>query len=116
MYAKSGKWYKIENGVEREILSINLAKYNSLISTLNGLITSHLSTDNPHNDTIGGLVGGGYEKPAVDNAFGSPTDPRTIVYHKARVDVAAHGETPEQIGTQLLVGSLLVRLDFCLNS
>lgn len=104
VYAKSGKWYKIEGGVEKEILSINLAEYSSLISTLNGLITSHLSADNPHNDTIGGLVGGGYEKPAVDDAFGSPTDPKTIVYHKARVDVAAHGETPEQIGTLPVTG------------
>lgn len=104
VYAKSGKWYKIEGGVEKEILSINLAEYSSLISTLNGLITSHLSADNPHNDTIGGLVGGGYEKPAVDDAFGSPTDPKTIVYHKARVDIAAHGETPEQIGTLPVTG------------
>ena len=104
VYAKSGKWYKIENGVEREILSINLAEYNSLISTLNGLITSHLSADNPHNDTIGGLVGGGYEKPAVDDAFGSLTDPKTIVYHKARVGVATHGETPAQLGTLPVAG------------
>lgn len=104
VYAKSGKWYKVEGGVEKEILSINLAEYSNLISTLNGLITSHLSADNPHNDTIGGLVGGGYEKPAVDDAFGSPANPKTIVYHKERVDVASHGETPEQLGTLPVTG------------
>lgn len=104
VYARSDKWYKIEGGVEKEILSINTAEYSNLISILNGLITSHLSADNPHNDTIGGLVGGGYEKPAVDDAFGSPTDPKTIVYHKGRVGVAAHGETPEQLGTLPVTG------------
>ena len=99
VYAKSGKWYKIEGGVEKEILSISFPEYNNLINTLNALITNHLSADNPHNDTIGGLIGGGYEKPAVDAAFGSATDPRTIVYHKAIRDVTAHGETPTQLGT-----------------
>ena len=99
VYAKSGKWYKIEGGVEKEILSISFPEYNNLINALNTLILNHLSADNPHHDTIGGLIGGGYEKPAVDAAFGSPTDPKTIVYHKARVDVVAHNETPAQLGT-----------------
>ena len=99
VYAKLGKWYKIEGGIEKEILSISFPEYNNLINALNTLILNHLSAGNPHHDTIGGLFGGGYEKPAVDAAFGSPTDPKTIVYHKAIVGVVAHKETPAQLGT-----------------
>lgn len=73
--------------------------YVATLAALKKLLTGHTSAANPHEDTMAGLVGGGYEKEETDLFFLNPTDPRTIGYHMAIKDVLAHGETPEQLGT-----------------
>lgn len=82
-----------------EILETNRAAYLALVAAMNKLITDHLAADNPHHDTMAGLVGGGYEKPQVDTFFGSATDPKTIVYHKLQTGAGVHGETAASVGT-----------------
>lgn len=99
LYRKSDKFYRIEGGVEKEILSIRSAEYLSLIQDAKKLIDDHLAADNPHQDTVDTLVGGSYIKSYVDNTFGDPADPSTIVYHKLQTGGTVHGETPAQVGT-----------------
>lgn len=72
--------------------------FSALLEAIRKQINDHLAADNPHKDTIGGLVGGGYTKAQVDKAFGDPTSPTTIVFHKARTG-RVHSETPAQVGT-----------------
>ena len=73
--------------------------FNSIVANLNSKLSNHLAASNPHNDTVNTLTDKSYVKTDVDNFFGSATDPRTIVYHKNITGVAAHLETPAQVGT-----------------
>lgn len=98
IYKRDGVVYKIEGGVERECLSPSRDIYLGLIKALQDSYNNHLSADNPHKDTMKGLVGGGYEKPEFDGMLGDPKNPRTIEYHKLQVG-PIHGETAENIGT-----------------
>ena len=99
VYRKGDKFYKIESGVEQEILEVKLAVYQSLIDGMNKLLNDHLAADNPHQITVDKLVGGGYIKTNVDKFFGDPNDPQTIVFHKARKGAGVHGETATSTGT-----------------
>lgn len=98
IYRKADKFYRIQNGIEQELLSVEKAVYESLIAAANKLLSDHLAADNPHNDTVNTLVGGGYIKPDVDEMFGDPTDPRTIVFHKLQTGAVVHGETAASTG------------------
>lgn len=98
LYRKSDKFYRIESGIEKEILAIGNSDYLALISAAKKLIDDHLATDNPHQDTVNTLVDKTYLKSFVDNAFGDPTNPSTIVYHKLQMGSGVHGETAVQIG------------------
>lgn len=98
VYRKGDKFYKIESGVEQEILEVKLAVYQSLVDGMNALLNDHLAADNPHKDTVDTLVGGGYIKSNVDKFFGDPNDPQTIVYHKNQMGAGVHGETAASTG------------------
>lgn len=98
VYRKGDKFYKIESGVEQEILEVKLAVYQSLVDGMNTLLNDHLAADNPHKDTVDTLVGGGYIKSDVDKFFGDPNDPQTIVYHKNQMGAGVHGETAASTG------------------
>lgn len=82
-----------------KILSKSSSEYQALVDSLRDLIANHLAANNPHKDTVDTLTDGGYIKTAIDNFFGSATDPKTIVYHKAQRGQAVHKETVTQIGT-----------------
>lgn len=73
--------------------------YVATLSALKKLLTDHTSAENPHEDVIARVVGGGYEKEETNLFFLNPADPRTIGYHMGIKDVLAHDETPEQLGT-----------------
>lgn len=98
VYRKGDKFYKIESGVEQEILEVKLAVYQSLIDGMDKLLSDHLAADNPHQITVDKLVGGGYIKTDVDKFFGDPNDPQTIVFHKAQKGAGVHGETATSTG------------------
>lgn len=99
MYRKSDKFYRIEGGVEKEVLSTVSSDYLALVATLKSLIDGHLAANNPHKDTVDTLTDGTYLKSYIDNKFGSATDPKTIVYHKARTGAGVHQVTAIQIGS-----------------
>lgn len=99
VFRDSDKFYVMEGGVAKEILSVERAAYQSFITNMNNLLSNHLAADNPHQDTVNTLIGGGYEKGAVDAFFGSPTDPNTIVYHKLQMGAAVHETTAAQLNT-----------------
>lgn len=98
IYRKDDKFYKVEGGVGKEVIEVNATLYNNLVNSLNTLWTTHRDADNPHQDTVDTLVGGGYTKTAVDDFFGSLTDPQTIVFHKAQMGAGVHGETAAATG------------------
>lgn len=85
-----------------EIKTIDSATFVSAVTALQTALADHLAADNPHKDTIEGI--GGVSSAYVDDAFGDPTDPRTIVYHKLQLGGAVHGETPLQVGTLPVAG------------
>ena len=99
VYRKGDKFYKIESGVEQEILEVKLAVYQSLIDGMNKLLNDHLAADNPHQITVDKLVDGGYIKTDVDKFFGDQNDPQTIVFHKSQRGAGVHGETAASTGT-----------------
>lgn len=99
IFKNAGKIYVIDGGTAKEVMDIGGASYASLVAGLNSQITTHLATDNPHQDTVNTLVDKSYIKTDVDNFFSSVTDPRTIVYHKLQMGATVHGETPAQLGT-----------------
>lgn len=99
VYKVSGTVNVVVGGVAKPIVEIKSAEFLAIVADLQKKITNHLAADNPHNDTVNTLVDKSYVKTDVDNFFGSATDPRTIVYHKARRGAAIHGETPAQVGT-----------------
>lgn len=80
-----------------EALSFTADAVSAATANLTEKFANHLGADNPHNDNIHAI--GGYEKEEIDDFLGSPTDPRTIVYHENLVGKPAHSETPEQVGT-----------------
>ena len=98
VYRKGDKFYKIESGVEQEILEVKLAVYQSLIDGMGKLLSDHLAADNPHQITVDKLVGGGYIKTDVDKFFGNPNDPQTIIFHRDQTGAGVHGETAISTG------------------
>lgn len=84
-------WSTIMDGVA--------SSYLQKVSDLQTKYNNHLNGGNVHNDNIKNIIGGGYYKNEVDDFFGSPTDPKTIVYHVAQKGSGVHGETPAQVGT-----------------
>ncbi|WJN64530.1 putative tail fiber protein [Erwinia phage Papaline] len=80
-----------------KLIGVDADAVNTAEQTLNTKIMNHLNADNPHNDNIHSI--GGYEKQEIDDFLGSPTDPRTIIYHENIVGKSAHSETPAQVGT-----------------
>ena len=85
-----------------KIIGADAGAVNTATQTLDTKITNHLAADNPHNDSIHAI--GGYEKEEIDDFLGSPTDPRTIVYHENITGKTAHAETPAQVGTLPVAG------------
>lgn len=98
LYQDSGKAYLVVGGVGVECLSLDGLEYSNLVVALRTLLTGHLTTTNPHNDSVDTLLDKSYLKGFVDSTFGSPTDPTTITYHKSRTGVV-HAETAAQLGT-----------------
>ena len=81
-----------------EILDLKQVDYLNDVSNLKSLYDNHMASTNPHRDTVDTITDKTYNKTTIDDAFGSTTDPRTIVYHKLQTG-RAHQETPEQLGT-----------------
>lgn len=81
-----------------QVLAVTEEQYNELLGEMKSSLAEHLAAVNPHQDTIEEI--GGVNKKYVDDGFGSPTDPRTIVYHTNLINTTdAHHETPAQVGT-----------------
>jgi hypothetical protein len=99
LYRSADKFYRIEGGVEKEVLDPKREVYEGLVASMKKLYDDHLAADNPHQDTVDTLVDKSYIKTDVDTMFGSPTDPKTIVYHKAQMGAGVHGETATSIGS-----------------
>lgn len=72
--------------------------YISAINSLQNKYDSHSKATNPHNDTVDNIGGGTYLSKDVGSWFNSPTDNRTIIWHKLQTG-AVHKETPAQVGT-----------------
>lgn len=81
-----------------EIMDLKQVDYLNDVSNLKSIYDNHLAATNPHQDTVDTITDKTYSKTAIDDDFGSPTDPRTIVYHKLQMG-RVHQETPEQLGT-----------------
>lgn len=81
-----------------EVMDLKRVDYLNDVSNLKSLYDNHLAATNPHKETVDTITDKTYSKTDIDNAFGSATDPRTIVYHKLQTG-RVHQETPQQIGT-----------------
>ena len=81
-----------------EIMDLKQVDYLNDVSNLKSVYDNHLAATNPHKETVDTVVNKTYSKSAIDDAFGSKTDPRTIVYHKLQTG-RVHLETPQQLGT-----------------
>lgn len=81
-----------------EIMDLKQVDYLNDVSNLKSVYDNHLAATNPHQDTVDTITDKTYSKTTIDDDFGSPTDPRTIVYHKLQMG-RVHQETPEQLGT-----------------
>lgn len=81
-----------------EIMDLKQVDYLNDVSNLKSIYDNHLAATNPHQDTVDTITNKTYSKTTIDDDFGSPTDPRTIVYHKLQMG-RVHQETPEQLGT-----------------
>lgn len=81
-----------------DILDLKKVDYLNDVSNLKSIYDGHMATTNPHKETINTITDKTYNKFAIDNAFGSAEDPRTIVYHKLQTG-RVHQETPQQLGT-----------------
>lgn len=104
-----------------EIMDLKQVDYLNDVSNLKSAHDNHLAATNPHQDTVDTITDKTYSKTTIDDDFGSPTDPRTIVYHKLQMG-RVHQETPEQLGTLPTSGgkftgpvSLLGRMKFGTN-
>lgn len=104
IFKNAGKIYVMDGGTAKEVMDIDGASYSSLVANLNSTLSAHLAADNPHQDTVNTLVDKTYIKTDVNSFFGSPTDPRTIVFHKLQMGASVHGETPAQLGTLPVAG------------
>lgn len=81
-----------------EIMDLKQVDYLNDVSDLKSIYDNHMAATNPHQDTVDTITDKTYSKTTIDEAFGSPTDPRTIVYHKPQMG-RVHQETPKQLGT-----------------
>lgn len=88
---------KVASGWE-QILDMKTVDYLNDVAALKLIYDNHMAAINPHQDTVETLTDKSRTKEYLDNAFGSPTDPQTIVYHKLQQG-RVHQETPEQVGT-----------------
>lgn len=81
-----------------DILDVKSVDYLNDLASLKLLYDNHMAATNPHQDTVETLTDKSRTKEYLDNAFGSPTNPLTIVYHKLQ-EGRVHQETPQQVGT-----------------
>lgn len=81
-----------------EIMDLKQVDYLNDVSNLKSTYDNHMAATNPHQDTVNTITDKTYSKTTIDDAFGSSTDPRTIVHHKLQMG-RVHQETPEQLGT-----------------
>lgn len=81
-----------------EVMDLKKVEYLNDVNNLKSLYDKHLAETNPHKETVDTITDKTYNKTAIDNAFGSTTDPRTIAYHKLQTG-RVHQETPQQLGT-----------------
>lgn len=81
-----------------EIMDLKQVDYLNDVSNLKSTYDNHMAATNPHQDTVDTITDKTYSKTTIDDAFGSSTDPRTIVHHKLQMG-RVHQETPEQLGT-----------------
>lgn len=81
-----------------QILDMKTVDYLNDVSALKLIYDNHMAATNPHQDTVETLTDKSRTKEYIDTAFGSPTDPQTIVHHKLQ-EGKVHQETPEQVGT-----------------
>lgn len=88
---------KVASGWE-QILDMKTVDYLNDVASLKLIYDNHMAATNPHQDTVETLTDKSRTKEYLDTAFGSPTDPQTIVYHKLQQG-RVHQETPEQVGT-----------------
>ena len=88
---------KVASGWE-QILDMKTVDYLNDVSALKLIYDNHMAATNPHQDTVETLTDKSRTKEHIDTAFGSPTDPQTIVHHKLQ-EGKVHQETPEQVGT-----------------
>lgn len=97
---QGGVVYKMTSSTaSTTVLSINKADFAKIVADMTTKINNHISTINAHKDTVDTIIGKTYLKGDVDNSFGSPTNAKTIVYHKLQKGPSVHGETPLSIGT-----------------
>lgn len=88
---------KVASGWE-QILDMKTVDYLNDVAALKLIYDNHMATANPHQDTVETLTDKSRTKEYLDTAFGSATDPQTIVHHKLQ-EGKVHQETPEQVGT-----------------
>ena len=88
---------KVASGWE-QILDMKTVDYLNDVAALKLIYDNHMAAINPHQDTVETLTDKSRTKEYLDTAFGSPTNPQTIVYHKLQQG-RVHQETPEQVGT-----------------
>lgn len=81
-----------------DILDVKSVDYLNDLAAMKLLYDNHMAATNPHQDTVETLTDKGRTKEYLDNAFGSPTNPATIVYHKLQ-EGRVHQETLQQVGT-----------------
>lgn len=93
---------KVASGWE-QILDMKTVDYLNDVAALKLIYDNHMAATNPHQDTVETLTDKSRTKEYLDTAFGSPTDPQTIVYHKLQQG-RVHQETPEQVGTLPISG------------
>ncbi|QEG07878.1 hypothetical protein Mangalitsa_076 [Escherichia phage Mangalitsa] len=112
---------KVASGWE-QILDMKTVDYLNDVAALKLIYDNHMAATNPHQDTVETLTDKSRTKEYLDAAFGSPTDPQTIVYHKLQQG-RVHQETPEQVGTLPISGgtftgpvSFLAGMGFATNN
>lgn len=81
-----------------DILDVKSVDYLNDLAAMKLSYDNHMAATNPHQDTVETLTDKSRTKEYLDNAFGSPTNPATIVYHKLQ-EGRVHQETPQQVGT-----------------
>lgn len=112
---------KVASGWE-QILDMKTVDYLNDVAAMKLIYDNHMAATNPHQDTVETLTDKSRTKEYLDTAFGSATDPQTIVYHKLQQG-RVHQETPEQVGTLPISGgtftgpmSFLAGMKFATNN